>query len=52
LRSARFLPADDLDRARPVAVLGAKVHRELYREGANPLGERIRIVASATESSA
>jgi putative ABC transport system permease protein len=38
-----FLPADDLDRARPVAVLGAKVHRELYRDGANPLGERIRV---------
>src|SRR5215831_2999974 len=39
-----FLPADELDRARPVAVLGAKVYRELYRDGANALGERNRIV--------
>src|SRR5262252_1544992 len=38
-----FLPADELERARPVAVLGAKVYRELYRDGANALGERIRV---------
>jgi putative ABC transport system permease protein len=37
-----FLPPDDLERARPVAVLGATVYSELY--GAkNALGERIRI---------
>jgi putative ABC transport system permease protein len=38
-----FLPDDEIDRARPVAVLGAKVYRELYRDGANALGERIRV---------
>ena len=37
-----FLPQDDLERARPVAVIGAKVHRELY-DTANPLGDRIRV---------
>jgi putative ABC transport system permease protein len=37
-----FLPHDELDRARNVAVLGAKVHAELYGS-TNPLGERIRI---------
>lgn len=36
----RFLPADGA--ARPVAVLGAKLHRELFR-GAPALGARIRI---------
>ena len=38
-----FLPADDLDRARPVAVLGAKVYKELYRGEATALGDRIRV---------
>jgi putative ABC transport system permease protein len=37
-----FLPPDDLERARPVAVLGSKVHQELYG-GANALGDRIRV---------
>jgi putative ABC transport system permease protein len=40
--SGSFLPADELERARPVAVLGAKVYAEMF--GArNALGERIRI---------
>ena len=37
-----FLPPDDLERARPVAVLGSKVYEELYA-GANALGSRIRV---------
>jgi putative ABC transport system permease protein len=37
-----FLPHDDFDRARNVAVLGAGLHEELYG-GANPLGDRIRV---------
>ena len=38
----RFLPDTTLDEARSFAVLGAKMHRELFR-GENPLGARIRI---------
>jgi putative ABC transport system permease protein len=37
-----FLPPDELERARNVAVLGAKLHAELYGSD-NPLGDRIRI---------
>lgn len=37
-----FLPPDDLQRARTVAVLGAKVYSELFGS-ANALGERIRV---------
>jgi putative ABC transport system permease protein len=37
-----FLPQDELERARNVAVLGARVHTELYGS-ANALGERIRV---------
>ena len=37
-----FLPDDELERARNVAVLGAKLHAELYG-GSNALGERIRV---------
>jgi putative ABC transport system permease protein len=37
-----FLPPDELERARNVAVLGAKLHAELYGSE-NPLGDRIRI---------
>jgi putative ABC transport system permease protein len=37
-----FLPDDELDRARPVAVLGATVANELYDEF-SPLGQRMRI---------
>jgi putative ABC transport system permease protein len=40
--SGTFLPPDELERARPVAVLGAKVFDELYG-GTNALGQRIRI---------
>ena len=40
--SGAFLPQDELDRARPIAVLGSKVYDEMY--GArNALGDRIRI---------
>ena len=37
-----FLPPDELERARNVAVLGAKLHAELYG-GGNALGDRIRV---------
>jgi putative ABC transport system permease protein len=37
-----FLPHDEFERARNVAVLGAKLHAELYG-GDNPLGDRIRV---------
>jgi putative ABC transport system permease protein len=37
-----FLPQDELERARNVAVLGARLHSELYGT-ANALGERIRV---------
>jgi putative ABC transport system permease protein len=37
-----FLPPDELERARPVAVLGARVYEEMYA-GTNPLGDRIRV---------
>jgi putative ABC transport system permease protein len=40
--TGEFLPPDDLERARAVAVIGATVYRELY-SGSNPLGDRIRI---------
>jgi putative ABC transport system permease protein len=43
--SGEFLPPDDLERARAVAVIGATVHREMYG-GENPLGDRIRIGGS------
>jgi putative ABC transport system permease protein len=37
-----FLPPDDLERARPVTVLGATAYEELYH-GKNALGDRVRI---------
>jgi putative ABC transport system permease protein len=37
-----FLPPDELERPRPVAVIGATAYRELYG-GANALGDRVRI---------
>jgi len=37
-----FLPHDELERARNVAVLGSKLYKELYGT-ANALGERIRV---------
>jgi putative ABC transport system permease protein len=40
--SGRFLPPDDPRLARPFAVLGDKVARELF-PGENPLGKRIQI---------
>jgi putative ABC transport system permease protein len=40
--SGTFLPHDELERARNVVVLGAKVYAELYGT-ANALGERIRV---------
>jgi putative ABC transport system permease protein len=40
--SGAFLPPDELERARNVAVLGAKLYAELYGS-ANALGDRIRI---------
>ncbi len=42
----RFLPDTALDEARSFAVLGAKMHRELFR-GENPLGARVRIGADS-----
>ncbi len=42
LAGGTFLPPDDLERARPVAVLGSKVHAELYG-GKSALGDRVRI---------
>lgn len=38
----RFLPSDDAGQARAYAVLGTKLHRELFGD-APPLGSRIRI---------
>ena len=43
--TGEFLPPDDLERARSVAVIGATVHREIFG-GENPLGDRIRIGGS------
>jgi putative ABC transport system permease protein len=40
--SGTFLPPDELERARPVAVLGATVVAELYGS-VNALGDRIRV---------
>ena len=37
-----FLPDDDLERPRPVVVLGARVHKELYG-GENPLHDQVRV---------
>ena len=42
----RFLPDTSLGEARSFAVLGAKMHRELFR-GQNPLGARVRIGADS-----
>ncbi|MCB1955417.1 MAG: ABC transporter permease [Rhodocyclaceae bacterium] len=42
VRSGRFLPADDVQQARGLAVLGATLKRELFGQG-SALGERIRI---------
>jgi putative ABC transport system permease protein len=42
VRVGTFLPPDELELARPVAVLGAKVYTELYGSK-NALGDRIRV---------
>lgn len=42
IRIGQFLPREEGGNARPLAVLGAKLKRELFGE-ANPLGERVRI---------
>jgi putative ABC transport system permease protein len=39
----RFLPPDDYRSARPFAVLGARVYKELFPDHLNSLGARIRI---------
>jgi putative ABC transport system permease protein len=39
----RFLPPDDYRSARPFAVLGARVHKELFPDHLHSLGARIRI---------
>jgi putative ABC transport system permease protein len=41
-KTGRFLPNDDPRAARPFAVLGAKLHRELFGNE-SPLGQRLRI---------
>lgn len=38
----QFLPEEDARHARPFAVIGKRLHQELFK-GANPLGERLRI---------
>jgi putative ABC transport system permease protein len=42
VRRGTFLPPDDLEQARPLAVLGAKVYSELYGS-TNALGDLIRV---------
>jgi putative ABC transport system permease protein len=42
VRVGTFLPPDELDQSRPVAVLGATVYTELYGSK-NALGDRIRV---------
>jgi len=42
VRRGTFLPPDELERARPVAVLGSTVYEELYGT-ANAIGQRIRV---------
>jgi len=42
VRLGSFLPEDELDRPRPVAVLGATAYEELFGN-ANPLNDRIRV---------
>jgi putative ABC transport system permease protein len=42
LAAGRFLPEGDPRQGEPVAVLGQKVARELFR-GENPLGRRVRV---------
>jgi putative ABC transport system permease protein len=48
-QSGRFFNQEELDTAKQVAVLGPTVQRTLFGEGANPIGERIRIQGEAYE---
>jgi putative ABC transport system permease protein len=43
LGRGQFLPPDESGRGRPVAVLGAKVARELFPAGEEPVGQVVRI---------
>lgn len=45
LSEGRFLPPDDPLAPRPLAVLGATIHQELF-DGASPVGQKIRIAGS------
>jgi putative ABC transport system permease protein len=45
LAQGRFLPQDELDSARPFAVLGSKLKRELFGEG-SALGQSVQIGGS------
>lgn len=42
VRSGRFFPRDEETNPRNFAVLGSKLHKELFGDG-NPLGQRVRI---------
>jgi putative ABC transport system permease protein len=42
VKSGQFLPPDDIGNARSLAVLGARLKRELFSDS-NPLGARIRV---------
>lgn len=43
LKFGRFLNQLDIDQKRKVAVIGERIHRELYGEDVNPVGSQIRI---------
>lgn len=43
LKFGRFLNQMDIDQKRKVAVIGERIHRELYGEDVNPVGSQIRI---------
>jgi ABC-type antimicrobial peptide transport system permease subunit len=43
LSSGRPFSATDVDRARPVAIIGAKVRDELFGPSANPIGRELRL---------
>jgi len=39
----RFFTIDELDNRRPVALIGMEVYRQLFPNGSDPLGQRVRI---------
>jgi len=43
LQFGRFLNELDIGQKRKVAVIGERIHRELFGEGVNPVGSQIRI---------